>query len=74
MADLGWLIGLVLLLGLAALVLTSYRSYRRKARISQSRSRAALNQLLAEADELQQRHQHGDAGPSDGGAAPAADD
>lgn len=51
----GLLIGLVFALGLALLLWASYRSYRRKTRIAQARHRAALNTLLAEADELAQQ-------------------
>lgn len=46
------------LLVVAVVVVTgllAYASHRRHARAAQARSRAALNRLLAEADELAQR-------------------
>ena len=57
MADPGLLVGLVFAVGLVLLLLFAWRSYQRKKRIAQAKSRAALNRLLAEADELQQRSQ-----------------
>ncbi len=55
MNAIGLLFGLVFALGLVFLVWASLRSYRRKKRIAQARHRAALNTLLAEADELAQK-------------------
>jgi uncharacterized membrane protein affecting hemolysin expression len=52
MAEL--MVGSLLLLLLVAIVVASTLSYRRHARRAQARSRAALNRLLAEADELTQ--------------------
>jgi hypothetical protein len=52
MSDL--LIGFLLLLLLVAVVTSAAVSYRRHARRAQARSRAALNRLLAEADEIAQ--------------------
>jgi uncharacterized membrane protein len=47
--------GLSLGLLLIVVVVTAWASYRRHARRAQARSRAALNRLLAEADEIAQR-------------------
>ena len=43
-----------LVLGAAMVLGAAYLSYRRRRRNAQARSRAALNKLLAEADEIAQ--------------------
>jgi hypothetical protein len=59
MVDL--LMGMVLFLLLVALVVACALSYRKHTRRAKARSRAALNRLLAEADEIAQAHAHEDA-------------
>ena len=61
----GGLIALAVVLVVALLGWWSYRQYRRKARIAQAKSRAALNRLLAEADALQQAHRQDPEDPAD---------
>ena len=48
---------------LVVVLLAAYTSYRRRQRSAQARSRAALNRLLAEADEIAQSRRE----PPDGG-------
>ncbi len=55
MAEL--LVGMLLLLLLLGVVVAAALSYRRHSRRAKVRSRAALNRLLAEADELAQSAQ-----------------
>ena len=49
----GWLVLLVVVIVIAVTTAWSYRQYRRKSRIAQAKSRAALNMLLAEADRIE---------------------
>lgn len=66
-----WLSLAVILL---AVPVAAYASYRRHSRHARARSRAALNQLLAEADEIEQAHRaemdEGGAPEEDEGGAP----
>lgn len=48
------LVWVALGLGIVMVVGAAYASYRRRQRAAQARSRAALNRLLAEADEIAQ--------------------
>ena len=68
MDGIGLLIGVVFALGLVLLLLASYQSYTRKRRVAQARRLAALNTLLAEADEIAQQAHSSD--PADPDAPP----
>ncbi len=50
------LVWMSLALGMLLVVGAAYASYRRRKRRAQARSRAALNRLLAEADEIARSH------------------
>jgi hypothetical protein len=61
------LVWVSLVLGMVLVLGAAYVSYRRRQRRAQARSRAALNRLLADADEIARSHRDApDAG--DGGS------